>query len=276
MCELFGLASRLPTNVNLSMRMLARRGSRTRHLGDGWGVAFHAGDDALLVKQPAPLEESPWVAFLERQHVPSRLVIAHIRHATQGDISLRNTQPFIRELGGRTHVFAHNGSLHGIEQRFAGDCERFRPVGTTDSEYAFCLLMDRMTPLWASGAVPSEAARTAVFAGLGADLRALGPANFLYTDGDFLFAHGHRRTQPDGTIAAPGLTMLTRTCVVDPGALSDAGVAFRDPQAMTLFASVPLTGEPWRPLGEGEIVVASTGDAAGLPVAIIGGTHAGA
>ena len=92
MCELFGLASRLPTSVNLSMRILARHGSRAHHLGDGWGVAFHAGDDALLVKQPAPLEESPWVGFLERQHVHSKMVVAHIRHATQGEVALRNTQ----------------------------------------------------------------------------------------------------------------------------------------------------------------------------------------
>ena len=273
MCELFGLASRLPTDVNLSMRILARHGSRARHLGDGWGVAFHAGDDALLIKQPTALEESAWIGFLERQHVRSRMVLAHIRHATQGEVSLRNTQPFVRELGGRTHVFAHNGNLRGIEQRFGGAAARFRPVGTTDSEYAFCLLMDRLAPLWASGTIPSEQARTAVISGLAADLRPLGPANFLYTDGHLLFAHGHRRTQSDGTIAPPGLTMLTRSCATDPDALSDAGVGLRDHQAVTLFASVALTRESWRPLEEGEIVVASTGETAASPLAFAGDTH---
>jgi len=274
MCELFGLASRLPTGINMSMRILAGHGSRAHHLGDGWGVAFHAGDDALLVKQPTPLEESPWVDFLERQHVHSRMVLAHIRHASQGEIALRNTQPFSRELGGQTHIFAHNGNLSGIAQRFPGGCARFRPVGGTDSEYAFCLLMERMAPLWAAGSVPTEEARTAVFAELAAELRPLGPANVLYTDGHHLFAHGHRRTQPDGRIAAPGLAMLTRTCAVDPEEMANAGIGILNPQAMTLFASVPLTGEPWRPLEEGEIVVASAGDTAGQPVEILGATHA--
>ena len=109
MCELFGLSSRLPTTVTLSMRLLARRGSRAMRLGDGWGVAFHTGDDALLIKQAEPANESAWVDFLETRQIRSDIVVSHIRHATQGEVSLRNTQPFTRELGGRVHVFAHNG-----------------------------------------------------------------------------------------------------------------------------------------------------------------------
>lgn len=44
MCELLGLSSRLPTTARLSMRLLARHGSRAANLGDDWGVAFHRGD----------------------------------------------------------------------------------------------------------------------------------------------------------------------------------------------------------------------------------------
>ncbi len=45
--------------------------------------------------------------------LPTRLLISHIRHATRGALSLANTQPFGREFGGRTHLFAHNGRLEG-------------------------------------------------------------------------------------------------------------------------------------------------------------------
>ncbi len=72
------------------------------------------------------------------------------------------------------------------------------------------------------------------------ELRELGSANFLYLDGELLIAHGYRRTQSDGEIAPPGLT-LTRFCIVDPGALSTAGVVLTGSQLVTLFASVPLT-----------------------------------
>lgn len=257
MCELLGLSSRLPTSVTLSMHALARHGSTAQHLGDGWGIAFHDGDDALLIRRPEPACDSPWVSFLESRRVRSRVVLAHVRHATQGEVSLRNTQPFSRELGGRLHVFAHNGKLPEIA-RLHSPGRRFRPLGSSDSELAFCALLHRMAPLW-DGGVPSPADRFAVVAALAAELRELGPANFLYSDGELLFAHGHRRTQPDGRIAPPGLVMLTRFCVTDPDSMPMAGVALEDGQQVTLFASVPLSDEAWRPLQEGEIVVVRDG-----------------
>ena len=58
-----------------------------------------------------------------------------------------------------------------------------------------------------------------------ADAISLGPANFIYADGDVLFAHAHRRMQADGTIAAPGLWRLNRRCPIDLDALPQAGVA---------------------------------------------------
>jgi predicted glutamine amidotransferase len=42
---------------------------------------------------------------------------------------LRNTQPFARELGGRTHFFAHNGMLPGIEDDGRFETRRFRRIG---------------------------------------------------------------------------------------------------------------------------------------------------
>jgi predicted glutamine amidotransferase len=184
--------------------------------------------------------------------------MSHLRHATQGEVSLRNTQPFVRELGGRMHLFAHNGHLPGIEGRLAGQWGRFRPIGSTDSEIAFCVLLERLIPLWA-GSEPTLSGRLAVVAHLAEQLRELGPANFLYSDGELLFAHGHRRIQRDGSTGSPGLHLLNRECAVDRGALAAAGVLLGDPQSVALVASVPLTLEAWRPFGEGEIVVVRGG-----------------
>jgi glutamine amidotransferase len=71
-------------------------------------------------------------------------VIAHTRRATRGTRSYPNAQPFIRELAGRIHLFAHNGDLPGIFESKAFQPERFNPIGETDSERAFCVLLDRM------------------------------------------------------------------------------------------------------------------------------------
>ena len=259
MCELFGMSSRLPTTVRLSLARLARRGRNETGLGDGWGAAFHDGTDIRLFKAPGPAEGDPIVAALAAAPLVAPIVLSHLRHATQGARGLANTQPFARELGGRMHVFAHNGNLLGIHARLAAAAPRFRPVGATDSEAAFCLLLAQLAPLWDRPAPPEPAACAAVVAAFAAALRPLGPANFLYSDGTCLFAHGDRRTQPGGGIAPPGLHVLHRTCAVDPEALSAAGVGLPEAQQVTLFASVPLSAEEWRPFGPGEVLMARAG-----------------
>ena len=129
---------------------------------------------------------------------------------------------------------------------------------------AACALFARMAGLWRGAEQPALKLRLATVERFAAELRQLGPANFLYADGEILIAHGHRRTQSDGRIEPPGLWMLQRSCDVDPGALAEAGVRVSDghgAQRAVLFASVPLTDEPWRALAEGEAVCVAGGEA---------------
>jgi predicted glutamine amidotransferase len=58
------------------------------------------------------------------------------------------------------------------------------------------------------------------------------------------------------------VTVLTRECEMDRDGLPAAVVILktdRGPQSMTVFASVPLTDEDWRPLREGEILTVCEG-----------------
>ena len=262
MCELFGLSSRLPTRATFSLKAFASHGGNGSRNIDGWGLAFRDGHDVRLYKEPEPAADSAWLAFIAERRIASRLVLSHIRHATRGDLSLANTQPFVRELGGRMHVFAHNGRLDGIDYRLAGQWRRFQPVGETDSEIAFCILLERLAALWRGPSVPPVAERLAIVEGVAAEMRDLGPANFLYSDGDILFAHGDRRLQADGRIAAPGLWRLERACDVDADALAEAGVKIEAPrpgQRIMLVASVPLSEEGWVPFAPGELVTVKDG-----------------
>jgi predicted glutamine amidotransferase len=265
MCELFCLSSRLATRTTFSLCTFASHGAAGAAGGvavDGWGVALYDGADVRLYKEPEPAGDSAWLKFVEGRRLASRLLLSHIRHATTGAVSFANTQPFVRELGGRRHVFAHNGKLDGIADCFGAAALRFHPVGATDSEMAFCLLLERLVPLWRGPAVPALGDRLDVVARFAAEMRAFGPANFLYADGDALFAHGHRRMQANGTIAPPGLWLLARECAVDADGLMQAGVrveAGGDGQKIVLLASVPLSGEGWRPLAEGEVIVVKDG-----------------
>jgi predicted glutamine amidotransferase len=270
MCELFCLSSRHPMRTTLSLRHFAAHGAPDGRNVDGWGVVFHGGRDVRLYKEPEPAGVSPWVEFIENYGPPTRMLISHIRRATVGGNSHANTQPFARELGGRMHLFAHNGGLDGIDALFDHSRHRFQPVGETDSEKGFCLLLDRLAGLWAGHATPSLEARRDVVAAFAAEMRPLGIANFLYADGDYVFGHGHKRTQADGRVAPPGLWLrhhrhTTRAharqiAATAPGLAIHADTATAEgEQEMTLLASVPVMAGDWSPLAEGEVVVVAAG-----------------
>jgi len=249
--------------LSFSLHTLASHGSDTGTTNDGWGVAFYQDHDVALFREPAAAGESALVRFLESEGPATDLAISHIRRATQGTLKLANTQPFVREINGRMHVFAHNGNLTGIENTPSLLLTRDHPLGQTDSEHAFCALLTRVRGLWNSEAHPSIDLRIALVSAYAADISELGPANFLYFDGDALFAYGHQRMQnPGGKVESPGLWMLPRHCSNE---LSDskfqAGISFANDnhQNVMLIASVPLTDENWQPFQDSQLVVVRSG-----------------
>lgn len=263
MCELFAFCGEHPAALQYSMREFAAHSDDKRN-AEGWGVAHYVDGDVRLMKEPGVARDSACLAFIERHPIRSALVLSHIRHATQGVVAVRNCQPFARELGGAMHVFAHNGNLDRAALGRLAAPDGFHPVGETDSELAFCVLLERLRPLWReAAAAPALAARRRVVAEFAVQLRALGPANFIYADGDALFAHGHRRTQADGNIRPPGLHVLCRSRDADTSSFDTQGlriVPARAAGAQVLVASVPLTADAaWRPLPEGELLVFRAG-----------------
>lgn len=261
MCELFAMSSRMPTTVGFSLERLARRGGAEGPHRDGWGVGYYSGPDILLLREPAAASESELVQHIEQHGPPSELVISHIRLATRGKRALQNTQPFMRELGGRSHLFAHNGELDGL-MGLQGERGNFRPIGDTDSEAAFCVLLNELAPLWQEVDVdpPPLERRFDVVADFAARLRTLGIANFLYADGDTLFVHSDHRIPPGSEHTHPGLYTLERCCTARLPDLSDSGVSLAmDRQILTLVASVPLTEEIWQPMPRGEVLAIAGG-----------------
>lgn len=268
MCELFAMSSMHPATASFSLDEFARHGGLSGNNEDGWGVGFFQGNDVLLTRESGAACQSANLAFIRSQRIQSPLMIAHIRQANVGDRSLRNSQPFGRELGGRMHLFAHNGDLPAVlNQPFdRGDC--FRPLGETDSEYAFCQLMNGLGGIWRDG-TPELERRVAVFSAFALGMMELGTANLLYSDSEFLFALGHRRSRfPGGPIEPPGLVTLRRDCdfsQVGENPVNEPRIAGLDlefgaqHQRVQLIASVPLSGEDWEPLNEGELLVIQHG-----------------
>lgn len=141
MCELLGLSANLPADIRFSFATLKQRAGNTGDHIDGWGLCAYAGNGTQNFRDTKPCLNSEVAHFLEHNPIKSQIIISHIRKANRGKVSLENTHPFVRELYGKDWVFAHNGQLSGIKRK---PLHFYKPKGTTDSEYAFCYLLDQI------------------------------------------------------------------------------------------------------------------------------------
>ncbi len=265
------MSSLRPATVQLSFAEFSRHGGLTGPHKDGWGIAFYEGGDVRLMREPGAASDSAFARFVQEHPPASRLVLNHIRKATQGSNDLANCQPFARELGGRMHLFAHNGHLDRETLALEFPLGVYRPVGDGDSEHAFCALLDRMRTLWLrANGLPPVGERLQIVANFAREIRPLGPANFLYADSDTLFVRGHKRTHAD-SIHPPGLHVLRRRCEQPSATYRAEGLAIAlgtERQEVVLAASVPLTAdEAWQPLEEGEILALRMGEIVGRALA---------
>ncbi len=227
MCELLGMSARHPTDVNHSLALLRPRGGEIGPHADGWGVGFYEGRAARVFKEPIPAADSRCLAFIAEYGYQSAIAIGHIRKANppQFGRTSANTHPFARELGGSSWVFAHNGKLPGVKDdpRFA--LGRFLPIGDTDSEHAFCFLLDRVARAGAGRLLGGAELRASLRQPV-AELSQLGVLNLLMSDGVHLVAFANTR-----------LHQVVRTCVERTC-----------PQRVVVLATTPLTDEAWQPL----------------------------
>jgi glutamine amidotransferase len=109
-------------------------GERGGHLGphrDGWGIAFDEGRDFRIIREAAPAADSACLRFIEAHDFKSRIVISHIRRASDSTSpSFTSSHPFTRELYGFTHVFAHNGDVQNIFAASGFAADYYFPQGT--------------------------------------------------------------------------------------------------------------------------------------------------
>ncbi len=251
MCQLLGMNSRLPASLHLSFTGFSQRGGSTDHHADGWGIAFFESDGAqpgkgiryFVDKQSA--STSPIAQMLRSYPIKSHHVVAHVRKATVGQVTLENSHPFVRELWGRYWVFAHNGDLKDFAPALHGS---FKPVGDTDSELAFCWLLQELAKSHAG--VPSVGELSLTLAELVPQITRHGTFNFLLSNGQALWAH-----------ASTNLHYLVRQYPFSEVHLRDEDVKvdlaeLNGPEdRLAIVVTEPLTSnESWTRLAPGELV----------------------
>ncbi|MBS0545457.1 MAG: class II glutamine amidotransferase [Proteobacteria bacterium] len=245
MCQLLGMNCNKPSSLEFSLEGFVRRGGQTDEHRDGWGFAWFDDEDCRVLRDDRPSCSSPLAEQLRRAPVKSRNLIVHIRKATQGAVDLSNCHPFSRTLWGRNWVFAHNGDLKNHTLALDGS---YTPAGTTDSEHAFCYLMQELRQR-CGPARPAPAALLATLAELCEEIAFFGPFNFLLSDGSGLFAHCStqlhhvRRAYPFRSVR-----------LVDHDLSVDFARRNQVDDCMTVIATKPLTtGEEWVAFAPGEL-----------------------
>lgn len=246
MCQLLGMNCNVPTDICFSFTGFQARGGLTDHHRDGWGIAFFEGLGVRVFLDPQPSIASPIAELVRNYPIRSLNVIAHIRKATQGDIRLENTHPFQRELWGRYWIFAHNGNLVDYAPRLDG---RFLPVGTTDSERAFCHVLQTLAGHFPDGPPEPEVLHD-MLRQLAIEIGRHGEFNFLLSNGERLFAHCSTR-----------LAYIVRQAPFATAHLSDQDVSVDFSELTTpadrvaLIATLPLTdNECWTVIEPGTLL----------------------
>lgn len=245
MCQLLGMNCNVPTDICFSFTGFQARGGLTDHHRDGWGIAFFEGRGVRVFLDPAPSSHSPIAELVRNYPIHSLNVVAHIRKATHGDIRLENTHPFQRELWGRYWIFAHNGHLLDYQPKLNS---RFQPVGTTDSERAFCHILQTLAERFPNQPSPRELFQA--LRELAIEISAHGEFNFLLSNGERLFAHSSAR-----------LTYIIRQAPFTVAHLSDQDVSVDFTELTTpndrvaIIATLPLTdNEVWTPIPAGNLL----------------------
>ncbi|KAG0162699.1 hypothetical protein DFQ30_001435 [Apophysomyces sp. BC1015] len=185
MCQLLGMNCAAPTDVTFSFTGFAARGGVTDHHADGFGIAFFEDKACRLFIDHHACATSPIAELVKKYPIKSKNTIAHIRKATQGRIVLENCHPFQRELWGRHWIFAHNGDLRDYTPAL-GDV--YLPVGTTDSELAFCAIMQHLRERFPGVQPPLDEIFDALTQ-ITREITQHGVFNFLMSNGQALFVH---------------------------------------------------------------------------------------
>lgn len=259
MCDLLGLSFNTPITARISLNVFQQRGEVNP---DGWGVAFYRDKQVQVIKETQPAVDSRLFDFVE-QYSQTQTLIAHVRRLTRGVRSYLNTHPFYRFLISGNHkrefAFAHNGTLvHETKLKI----NRFIPIGETDSEHAFCSILEAIS---ARGV---EEWNDDSFQFVEGILREINDGqntlNCMFSDGEYLFCYSDENDFNNGLRFVrqihPFGTVELNTPDAQLGSINIQTVHEESTQAGYIISTRILTKELWTEFERGELIVFRYGD----------------
>lgn len=147
MCRLFGFRSVIPSQVHRSLVAADNAlGVQSDKHPDGWGVAYYIDGAPHLTRSPSTALGDQLFQRVSGV-VSSETVMAHVRKATVGEMSVLNCHPF--QYGRWT--FAHNGEIKEFDRHRKAVLNEVAPrlrrfiLGETDSEVLFFLFLTHLS-----------------------------------------------------------------------------------------------------------------------------------
>ena len=255
----------VPTDICFSFTGFQARGGLVDEHQDGWGIAFFEGKGVRQFLDSNASARSPVADLVKSYPIHSKNVISHIRKATQGEIKLENTHPFMRELWGQYWIFAHNGNLLNFNPELNG---MFSPVGNTDSEWAFCYLLQKLRSSFGN-TYPGKDVLFKTVVEISKEIASHGEFNFLLSNGEMILAH-----------CSTHLSFIVRKAPFTHARLKDKeveidfGKVTTENDRVAVIATYPLTeNEDWITMERGSLLQFFEGEIVNLAPTIVGPIH---
>lgn len=257
MCQLLAMNSKKTANINFSFTGFRLRGGVTDDHTDGFGIAYFEPTGLRLYCDDRAAMDSPVADMVSGLTIKATNTIVHIRKSD--DSLLCNAHPFTREIWGESWVFSHNGKMTIQEATYSdpikqGTSRYYCPVGDTDSEFAFCYLLNQLKDRFEHK--PDD---KTLFDFLKEQCRLLagyGIFNCLLSNGDWMLSYANTilfhitRQSPFGSA-----TLIDTDVMIDFAKVND------NDDVITILATTPLTSdEDWQQLAVNECVIFENGE----------------
>lgn len=257
MCQLLAMNSKSPADISFSFSGFRLRGGVTDDHTDGFGIAYFEPTGLRLYCDDRAAMDSPIAEMVNTSKIKATNTIVHLRKSD--DSLLSNAHPFTREIWGESWVFSHNGKMTIKEALdddpiHQGTSRYYCPVGDTDSEFAFCYMLNQLKEQFEDK--PDDKTLYEFLTKQCHFLADYGLFNCLLSNGDWLLGYATTllfyvtRQTPFSSATLIDAEVDTDNLVVDFTQVNN------DDDVMTLLATTPLTSdEEWQQLAINECVI---------------------
>lgn len=189
MCEIFGASLSKELCLNDYLKIFFSHSDKHPH---GWGLAYAAGRQTFIEKEPLQASKSNYLKCRLSRPVASKNLLAHIRYATIGHIEINNCHPYSKkDNSGRQWTLIHNGTIFDYNplSKFIKTQE-----GQTDSERILLYIVEQINnaQLENDKRLGAEE-RFKIMDGIVSDMSKNNKLNLLIYDGECMYAHTNYR-----------------------------------------------------------------------------------